>query len=140
VTTTESKTVPPANDALALLALVIETVHVVAMPAQAPAQPVKVAPLPEVAVRVTLALTGSSAEHVVAPLPQLIPPPLTVPIPLTETVNETVGTGAVENVAPTLLASLINSVQLVAVPPQAPLQPRKVAPLAGVAVSTTVEF
>src|SRR5439155_16605873 len=79
--------VPPAKDALTFFAPVIETTQVVAVPLHAPPQPVKVAPAAGVAVNVIFALAGSSALHVVAPLPQLMPPPVTVPLPLTDTVS-----------------------------------------------------
>jgi hypothetical protein len=127
--------VPPEKDALTLFALLIETVQVVAVPLQAPPQPEKVAPEAGVAVNVTLAPSDWLAVHAVAPLPQLIPPPVTVPGPLTETVS---GTFPLENVALTLFDAFIRTVQVVAVPPHAPLQPVKVAPVAGVAVSVTV--
>ena len=139
VTETESENVdvPLEKVALRFFALVIERLQVVAVPLQAPPQPVKVAPEAGVAVRLMLALSGSSALHVVAPLPQLMPPPVIVPVPLTETVS---GTVPLKNVALTLFEVLINTVQVVAVPPHAPLQPMKVAPVAGDAVSVTVEL
>jgi hypothetical protein len=139
VTETESKNVGAAveNAALTVFALVIETVQVVAVPLQAPPQPLNVAPEAGVAVRVTFALSVWLAVHVVAPLPQLIPPPVTVPGPETETVSAVF---PLENVAVTLFDSLIKTVQVVAVPPQAPLQPVNVEVIAGVAVSVTVLF
>ena len=76
-------------------------------------------------------------------MPQLIPPPVTVPFPLTETVSvkPAVGGGVAPlNVAVTFLDWFIETVQVVAVPPQAPVQPRKVAPVAGVATSVTEAF
>ena len=79
----------------------------------------------------------------VAPFPQLIQLPITVPFPLTETVSEKPtggGMGVELNVAVTLLGWLIETVQVVAVPPQAPVHPRKVAPVAVVATSVTEAF
>ena len=84
-----------------------------------------------------LAFGVSSAVHVAAPFPQLMPPPVTVPVPLTETDS---GKVPPENVALTVLDALISTVQVVADPPHAPLQPMKVPPVAGDAVSVTVEF
>jgi hypothetical protein len=72
----------------------------------------------------------------VAPFPQLMPPPLTVPAPATETVSATGGPAV--KVAVTLFEAFIRIVQVVDVPPQAPLQPVNAAPVAGVAVSETV--
>jgi hypothetical protein len=139
VTETESGNVdvPPEKAAVTVFALVIEKVQVVTVPLQAPPQPENVAPEAGVAVRVMLPFSVSSAVHVVAPFPQLMPPPVTVPAPLTETVS---GKVPPENVALTLFDALISTVQVVAVPPHAPLQPRKVCPIAGDAVSVTVEF
>jgi hypothetical protein len=137
VTETESGNVPgapPVKVAVTLLALVMETTQVGEVPLQAPPQPVKVAPAAGVADKVTFEFEASSALHVGAPLPQLIPAPVTVPLPLTETVSVT---GALENVALTLLDALITTVQVVAVPPHAPLQPMKVAPSAGATVKVT---
>jgi hypothetical protein len=137
-TETESTTVvgvPPENVALTLFALLIETVQVGLVPLQAPPHPANVAPEAGVAVSVTLAPSAWLAVHVVAPPPQLMPPPVTVPGPLTETVS---GTALLENVALTLFDAFIRTVQVVTVPPHAPLQPVNVAPVAGVAVSVTV--
>jgi hypothetical protein len=75
--------------------------------------------------------------HVVALEPQLMPPPVTVPGPVTETVSVV---PPLENVAVTLFEELIKMVHVVAVPPHAPLQPTKVAPTAGAAVSETVSL
>ena len=75
----------------------------------------------------------------VAPEPQLIPPPVTVPLPVTETESvKPVPAVAPLKVAVTLLDWVIDTVQVVALPPQAPVQPMKVAPTAGVATSETV--
>jgi hypothetical protein len=124
-----------ANEAETVRAAVIVTVHVDAVPLQAPPQPLNTAPLAGVAVNVTLELRASLDVHVDPPLPQEIPPPVTVPGPLTDTVSVV---AFVVNVAVTLLASLIRIVQVVDEPPQAPLQPANAAPVTGTAVSVTV--
>jgi hypothetical protein len=117
------------------------TVHVGTVPVQVPPpQPVKVAPLDGVAVRTTAEFAAWAVlVHVVAPEPQLIPPPVTVPFPVTETVSVNPVPGAPPvKVAVTLRDWLIDTVQVVAVPPQAPDQPVKVEPTAGVATRATV--
>ena len=63
----------------------------------------------------------------------------TVPGPVTRSVSARVG-GAVVNVAMTVWAAVIVSVQVRARPVHPPLQPRNVEPLAGVAVSVTAEL
>src|SRR5579884_4215392 len=65
-----------------------------------------------------------------------MPPPLTVPGPFAVTVRVVPAL----NFALTLLEELIETVQVVAEPPQAPVQPRKLAPVCGVATSVTVAF
>src|SRR3954463_12107915 len=66
-----------------------------------------------------------------------MPVPVTVPLPVPafETVSVRWATAVVLNVAVTLLLALIVSVQVV--PVQSPLQPAKVEPAAGLAVSGT---
>jgi hypothetical protein len=64
-----------------------------------------------------------------------MPPPLTDPLPATCTVS---GAFPLKNLAVTLLDWLRTTVQVVDVPPQAPLQPLKVASSEGVAVSVTL--
>jgi len=65
----------------------IVTVHVVATPEQAPPQPPNVAPEAGVPVSVTLDPVATFALQVVAPLPQSIPPPVTLPLPVTDTAS-----------------------------------------------------
>jgi hypothetical protein len=143
VTDTESwkDVVPPVNVAFTLFALFITTAQVGVVPEQAPPQPVKVAPEDGVAVSVTVAFAVWLAVHVLPPAPQLIPTPVTVPLPVTVTVSaKPLGPPIAPpvKVAETLLATFIRTVQVVAVPPQAPVQPPNVAPVAGVATSVTV--
>jgi hypothetical protein len=134
--------VPPVNVAVTDFDALKVTVQVVAVPVHVPPpQPANVAPVEGVSVSVTVELAAWFAlVQVVAPLPQLIPLPVTVPFPLTETVSVKVVVGggvAPLNVAVTLLAWFIETEQVVAVPPQAPVQPKKVAPVAGDATSVT---
>jgi hypothetical protein len=146
VTTTASSTdvVPPpppvVNEAITDLAPVICTVQVGTAPLQEPPQPENVAPAAGVAVSVTVAFTAGVVLQVVAPLPQLIPLPVTVPCPETETVSRKPAPPAVPptKVAVTLFDWFISTVQVVPDPPQAPVQPVKVAPVAGVAINVTV--
>lgn len=72
-----------AKVAETLFGPVIESVHVGPLPVQAPLHPENVAPELAVAVNVTLEFSGWLALHVVAPPPQLTPPPVTEPGPLT---------------------------------------------------------
>src|SRR5690349_15673061 len=79
--------VPPENEAVTDLAAVIVTAQLVCVPCaeQAAPQPVNVAPFAGDSVSVTVEPAVSSFEQVDWPLPQLIPPPVTVPLPVTET-------------------------------------------------------
>lgn len=77
-----------ANVAVTVRSLSIWTVHVDCEPVQSPLgpQPTKAYPLCGVAVSVTLEFGGSCASQV-EPGPQLMPPPVTEPLPLTDTVS-----------------------------------------------------
>jgi hypothetical protein len=76
-----------------------------------------------------------------APFPQLIPPPVTVPVPETETVSRNPAPLVPPlNVAVTLLDWFIDTVHVVEVPPHGPVQPTNVAPVTGVATRVTTEF
>jgi phage tail protein X len=122
-----------ANVAVTELAAFIVTVHV-PVPVQAPLQPVKVAPAAGVAVSVTAVPLLKDAEQVV---PQLMPAGALVTVPDPAPARLTVrAKDCKANVAVTELAAFIVTVQA-PVPVQAPLQPVKVAPAAGVAVSVT---
>jgi hypothetical protein len=131
---------PPEKEAVTAFAALKVTEQVVAVPVQVPPpQPVKVAPAEGAAVSVTIEFAAWPAlEQVVAPAPQLIPPPVTVPLPVTDTVSVKPVPGPVPKVALTSRDSVIETVHVVAVPPQAPVQPVKVEPRAGVATSETV--
>lgn len=118
------------------LAAVIETVHVVADPEHAPPQPVKVLPLSAVSLNVTFAFAASTTLQTAPSLPQLIPPPMTVPSPVTLTVSPK----PLEKFAVTLRDATIDTVHVVDVPPHAPVQPLNVAPVAAVATRVTLAF
>ncbi len=103
------------------------------VPLQAPPQPVNVQPLAGVSFSVTcvpLPKFALQVEPQLMPVGELVTVPL--PVSLTESVNSCV------NVADTLSAALMVTMQL-PVPLQAPLQPVKVPPLAGVAVRVTCD-
>jgi len=100
-------------------------------------QPLKLAPLAGLAVRLTTVPVAKLPVHV--PLLQLSPAGLlvTVPLPLTTTTRLVVPVDVlVVKVAVTLVAAFSVTVQL-PVPLQAPPQPLKLAPLAGLAVRLT---
>jgi hypothetical protein len=109
-----------------------------AVPPQAPDQPAKTEPGAGVSVSETIVPDGKSVVHVA---PQLIPAGVLVtvpePVPASETVTGTCG-GMTAKVAVTNCGPSIVRTQ-VALPEQAPVQPVKVDPAAGVAVSVTVE-
>lgn len=121
--------------AVAVLAAFMVKVQVLAVPVQAPDQPVKFDPAVADAVRVTLAFRLKLAEQVA---PQLIPAGelLTVPVPVPAlvTVNSRTGT----KLAVTVLVTFVVTEQVVAVPVQAPDQPLNLEPDAAVAVKVTL--
>ncbi len=121
--------------AVTFWAVLIVTVQVLVVPVQPPPQPVKVEPAAGVAVNVTAVPLVNDAEQVA---PQEMPAGalVTVPEPAPAVVNESVNDGSA-NVAVTLWAALITTVQVLAVPEHAPLQPAKVEPAAGAAVKVT---
>src|SRR6195952_3577163 len=121
------------NVAVTDLATVSETLQV-AVPLQAPLQPVKLEPAAATAVSVTDAPLTKLNWHVT---PQSMPAGLLVTEPLPVPPFATVScTGRSVNVAVTDLATDIDTLQ-VAVPLQAPLQPVKLEPAAATAVSVT---
>jgi hypothetical protein len=122
-----------AKVAVTELAAFIVTVHV-PVPVHAPLQPVKVAPAAGVAVSVTAVPLPKDAEHVV---PQLMPAGALVTVPDPAPARLTVSAKpCTPKLAVTAAAALMVTVH-VPVPVHAPLQPVKVAPAAGVAVSVT---
>src|SRR5512142_921796 len=71
--------VPPPKVAVTDWAPFMDTTQVLAVPPHAPLQPVKLEPLAAAAVKVTVAPLATAALQT---LPQLMPPPVTVPLPL----------------------------------------------------------
>src|SRR5262245_10528705 len=123
-----------ANVALTTRAALIVTLQA-PLPAQLPLQPVKVEPAAGTAVRVTAVLLVNEAEHVV---PHEIPSGalVTVPLPMPAFVTVSAKDDKA-NVAVTLWAALIVTVQGLVVLVQPPLQPVNVEPAVGVAVNVT---
>jgi hypothetical protein len=109
----------------------------VPVPLHAPLQPVNVEFAAGVAVRVTIVPVGKLAEQVVG---QLIPEgeldTVPLPVPASVTASKKLA-GVVLKVAVTACAAFIVTLQ-VPVPEQAPLQPAKVEPVPGAAVSVTI--
>src|SRR5579862_6566537 len=132
--------VPTAsNTAVTWVAPFAVTLQVRTVPLHAPPQRPKRAPCAAVAVRTTVAPRASSTEHAFAPWPQVMPPPVTVPGPVTATVSCVVPLLVPPvKVALTLRARVIESVHVLVLPLQASPQPVKVAPDEGIAVSTTI--
>lgn len=123
------------NDAVTERAELMDTVQLVEEPEQAPLQPANLLPAAGAAVNFTEVPELKLAEHV---LPQLMPAgeddTLPLPVPERETVK--VYTGSV-NVAVTAWAEAMLTVQVDAVPVQAPPQPEKTEPWAACAVKVT---
>ena len=107
------------------------------IPEQAPLQPVKVEPALGVAMSVIVEPPMNGEKQM---LPQSKPSgeEVTRPVPVPALVIVSDGGGVMVNTAPTLLAAFRVTLQL-PVPEQAPLQPVKVEPEAGVAVRPTLE-
>ena len=115
-------------------AWVIETVQVVAVPVQAPLQPVKLQPVAGVSVKTTevsvlkIPVVEPGAANVMPAGVELTPP---------EPTWVTLKVSVIAKVAATVRAWVIETVQVVAVPVQAPLQPINVQPASGLSVKTT---
>jgi hypothetical protein len=122
-----------------LRAAVMLTEHVAPVPLQEPPQPPNLAPLAGVALSVMVVPELNVALHALAPFPQLIEAPATRPGPETDTFSGKVPDDPPLNVAIAFFDASNVSEQVVPVPAQAPLQPVKVAPAAGVAVRFAVE-
>jgi hypothetical protein len=127
-----------ANVAVTLRARLIVTVQV-PVPVQAPLQPVKEDPVVAAAVRVTVVPAMKAPLQLLLhaiPLGEDVTVP--DPVPLFVSVRMYVVAGELRvNVAVTLFAASTTSVQP-PVPVHAPLQPVKVEPVAGVALSPTL--
>ena len=137
-TVSGNELVPPVNDAVTVLDALKVTVQVVhrAGAGPWPPQPAKVAPPTGVATSWARSSSprGRSSCRSLAPFPAADPAAGDVPLPLTETVSVKVdvgGAGPPVNVAVTLFDWFIDTVQVVRAPPQAPVQPANVAPVAG---------
>src|SRR2546422_899035 len=121
-----------------MVEVLIVTVQVVAEPEQAPLQPENALPAAGAAVSVTRVPLANVWLHPVEP-EQLIPAGLevTVPLPPTATCSESFCAAAAK-LAPTLWGAFIVTVQVEALPEQAPVHPTKVLPDAGAALRVTV--
>jgi hypothetical protein len=121
-----------------VFALLIMTVQVLAVPVQAPDQPLKTESVVASAVKVTLLFWLKLVAQVA---PQLMPVGELVtvpsPVPALVTVN---GTRTAVKLAVTVFAAPILTVQVLAVPVQAPDQPLKVDPVVVAAVKVTLLF
>jgi hypothetical protein len=130
--------VPELKFAVATTAELIVSVQL-PVPEQAPLQPIKVDPAFGVAMRV-MTVFGSRGEKQALPQSNPSGNDVTRPVPLPAFAivsdGELEGGVATVNAAPTLAAALTVTLQL-PVPEQAPLQPVKFEPEAGVAVSDT---
>jgi hypothetical protein len=124
------------NLAIAVRSVVIESVQVSALPEQAPLQPVKVESDAGTAVSVTLVPLATAATQVAPQSMPVVPFPVTVPLPVPAVA--TVRIGLTVNVAVAVRPVVIVSVQVTAVPEQAPLQPANVESAAATAVSVTL--
>jgi hypothetical protein len=149
-----SSTLPPGaagvldpNVAVTDLAAVIVTVHTELVPLHAPPQPLNSASPRGAAFRVIVVPLVALTLQVVLPSPQLIPPPLTRPVPVTETVSGNVVAPPPPppppepvpvNAPETDLSLVIVNVQLVLDPEHSPPQPVKPAPAPAVALRVTL--
>ena len=124
------------NVAVTFRACVIATVQVSVVPVHAPLHPPKVDPVDAAAVSVTFVAFAKFAVHVP---PQLIPAGLevTVPVPVPIFVIASANEDELLNVAVTLRAAVMDTVQVPVTLVHAPLQPANVEPLAAAAVSVT---
>lgn len=130
------------NVAVTLLAALSVTMQSEPAPAQSPDQPPKTAFTAGVAVSVTRVPSARLAAQGVLPCPQLMPPgdEVTLPMlmsPATVTFNACMGGAIDANVAVTLLAASMTTMQVVPVPLQLPDHPVKVPLAAAVTVNVT---
>lgn len=131
--------------AVALRAALIDTVQVRAVPVHEPLQLLKVVPVAGVAVSVTEVPLLKLAEQLVAVVPvaavahdRPAGAEVTVPeVAARALVTVRASANRLVKVAVTVRAALMETVQVVAAPVHAPLQPEKTLPVAGVAVSVT---
>ena len=135
-----AKVVPALGAGLKLaetaIGAVIDRVQVRPVPWQAPPQPTKLAPDAGTAVSVTVVFVAYGSSQSRLPLPQLIPGPVTRPLPVTPRRTGTVPMALLKD-AVVFCDAVIVTVQVVEVPLHAPSQPENVAPVSGVAVRVT---
>jgi hypothetical protein len=110
----------------------------VPVPVQAPAQPIKLEPAEDVAVKVTLAPCKKLEVQVA---PQSTPAGLLemLPVPVPDFVIVSANLGIRLKLAVTVFAASIVTLQVVK-PVQAPVQPAKLEPASATAVNTTTVF
>jgi hypothetical protein len=142
-----TKVVTGAKLAVTLRAALIVRLQVAAVPVQAPLQPVNAEPEAALAVSFTTVPLVKFAEQLLEATPAAVGVLQAMPLGLEDTEPEAVvlprlavtvsDRGGRLKDAVTLRAALIDTWQVVAVPVQAPLQPVKVEPVAGLAVSVT---
>ena len=104
------------------------------LPLQAPLQPMRAEPTAGVAVRVTAVPLANEAEHVA---PQEIPAGALVTVPLPAPLGLTISVKSGTKVAVTVVFAPSVTVQVLVLEQPPPLQPVKVEPAVGVAVSVT---
>jgi hypothetical protein len=124
-----------AKDAVTVAAAVIATVHEPLPLQPAPLHPAKIEPAAAVALRVTVVVVAKLAEQVP---PQLIPAGVLVTVPLPDPILFTVRMAdRRSNVAVTVLAAVMATVQVLVPEQPPPLQPENIDPVAGIAVRIT---
>ncbi len=115
----------PLKAAVTLFAAFIVTEQLGDVPLHAPPQPLKLAPEPGCAVRVTVLLAASSELQLEPPEDvQEIPPPATTPLPVTETVSANVDADFLK-AAFTVVSVLTWTTQTVSFPEHGPPHPSK---------------
>jgi hypothetical protein len=115
----------PVNEAVTLFAAFIVTEQFGDVPLHAPPHPLKLAPEPGCAVRVTVLFADSSELQLEPPEDvQEIPPPATTPLPVTETVSAKVDADFMK-AAFTVESALTWTTQTLSFPEQGPPHPSK---------------
>jgi len=123
-----------ANVAVTDLVALIVSVQGLLCPLQSPPQPLKIEPVPAVAVSVTAVPVTKVAEQAV---PQVIPAGLETTTPLPVPPAETVKVTGTLKLAVTVRAPFIVTVHWLVCPLQAPPHPVNTEPASGVAVRVT---
>jgi hypothetical protein len=141
VPATSGLSVKPPLTLVAKLAATVAAALMVTLqapvPVHAPLQPVKVEPVPGVAVNTTIVPVVNEAAHVA---PQAMPAGalVTAPVPVPDLVTVRAKEDGRVNVAMTEVAALSVMVQAAVPEHPPPLQPENVEPVAGVAVKVTM--